>query len=100
MSIALLGRKIGQRVVAPIIHQPAFHKLSVVDKGMDREQFKRSDAQTFEMIDNWRRRQPAKLAAPCRRYVLAKLRQSLDVRFVDDRVFPGDQRPMVFTPGE
>ena len=53
-----------------------------------------------EVIDDRGRGQPAKGAAPCRRHVLAQLRQSLDVRLVDDGVFPGDRRAAFFAPGE
>ena len=42
------------------------------------------------MLDHRRRGQAAIGTAQVRRNVLAFLRQSLDVRFIDDGVFPGD----------
>ena len=45
------------------------------------------------MFDHRRRRQAAIGAAQIGRHVLALLGQALDVRFIDDGVFPGDVRP-------
>src|SRR3984893_7341827 len=44
------------------------------------------------MLDHGRRTKGARGAAEVWRYIIAFLRQSLDVRFVDDGVFPGDVR--------
>src|SRR5262249_26132161 len=52
------------------------------------------------MIDHRRCRKAAICTAPLGRYILAKLSQSLDVGFVDDRVLPGDQRSTFFAPCE
>ncbi len=52
------------------------------------------------MIDHCRCRKPAICTAPSGRHILAKLRQSLDVGFVDDRVLPGNRRSTFFAPCE
>src|SRR5262245_2344213 len=52
------------------------------------------------MIDHRRCRKAAICTAPSGRHILAKLSQSLDVGFVDDRVLPGDRRSTFFAPCE
>ncbi len=67
---------------------------------MDRQQLDRGDAEPLQMIDHGRRAQPAIGAAQLRGYVLAQLRQALDVGLVDDGVFPGNVRPRLATVHE
>src|SRR5258707_2610556 len=52
------------------------------------------------MIDHRRCRKTAICTAPSRRHILAKLREPLDVDFVDDRVLPGNRRSTLCAPRE
>ena len=74
--------------------------MPIVDEGVDRKQLERGDAEPPEMIDYGGGRQPTEGAAPGGRYILALLRQPLDVRFIDDGVLPRDRRLALLAPGE
>src|SRR5580658_3063025 len=50
-------------VVAPVVGQPFFQKIAVVDKEMDREQLHRSYSKLFDVLDHWLRPQPRISAA-------------------------------------
>ena len=93
LRVARLRREKRQRVVAPVIHQLLLDQRAVVDQSVDRQQLDGGDAEPLEMLDHGRRRQAAIGAAQIGRHVFALLRQALDVRFIDDGVFPGDVRP-------
>src|SRR5262245_43794025 len=99
-GITHLGCEKAQRIVTPIVVKAALDQMAIIDKGMDRQQLNCGDAQTLEMIHHRRCRKAAICTAPGGRYILAKLSQSLDVGFVDDRVLPGDQRSTFFAPCE
>src|SRR5215813_184636 len=99
-GITRLGCEKAQRIVAPIVAKAALDQMAIIDKGVDRQQFKCGDTQTLEMIDHRRCRKAAICTAPSGRHILAKLSQSLDVGFVDDRVLPGDRRSTFFAPCE
>src|SRR6266487_595501 len=74
--------------------------MPIVDKGVDRQQFDCCHAKTPEVIDDRRRRKSAVGTAPCGWHVVAKLRQTFDMGFIDDRVLPGNRRSTFFAPGE
>src|SRR5262245_12270058 len=99
-GITRLGCEKAQRIVAPIVAKAALDQMAIIDKGVDRQQFKCGDTQTLEMIDHRRCRKAAIRTAPSGRHILAKLSQPLDVGFVDDRVLPGDRRSTFFAPCE
>src|SRR5258708_11736385 len=89
LRVALFRREIRQRVVTPVVRQLPFDQYPVVDEAVDRQQLDAGDAKGLEMLDHGRRRQAAIRAAQVWRHVFAFLRQALDVRFIDDGVFPG-----------
>ncbi len=99
-GVAHLGREKAQRIVAPVVTQPALDQMPIVDIGVDRQQFQWGGAQTLEVIDHRRCRKAAICAAPSGGHILAKLRQSLNVGFVDDRVLPRDRGSEFFAPGK
>src|SRR5258705_13258798 len=89
LRVALFRREIRQRVVTPVVRQLPFDQYPVVDEAVDRQQLDGGNAKALEMLDHGRRRQAAIRAAQIWRYGFAFLRQALDVRFIDDGVFPG-----------
>ena len=42
------------RIVAPVIHQPAFEQMAIVDRRMDRQQLDRGDAEANQIVDHCR----------------------------------------------
>ena len=50
-----IRREKADRIVAPIIDEPAFDQMAVVDRGMDRQQLDRGDPEADEIIDHRRR---------------------------------------------
>src|SRR5215467_10027126 len=74
--------------------------MALIDEGVDGKQLERGDAQLLEMGHYGGSREPAVCAAPSRRHIFAQLRQSLDVSFIDDGVFPMDRRPAFLAPSE
>jgi hypothetical protein len=51
------------RVVAPVVRQPALDQVAVVHEGVDRQQLDRGDAEVAQVLDHRRRRQAAEGAA-------------------------------------
>src|SRR5262245_13567488 len=74
--------------------------MALIDEGVNRKQLERGDAQLLEMGHDGGSREPAVCAAPSGRHILAQLRQSLDVSFIEDGVFPRDRRPAFLAPSE
>ena len=99
-SVAGIGSEEGHRVVAPVVAQAALDQMPIIDKRVDRQQFNCGDPETLEMIDHCGGGQAAIRSAPCRRHVLAQLREAFDVRFINNRVAPGNGGPAFFAPGE
>ena len=72
LGVARLRREEGQRVVAPVIGELLLDQNAVVDKGVDRQQLDRGDAELPQVRDHRRRRQAAIGAAQVRRHVFAR----------------------------
>ena len=47
-----IRREKADRIIAPVIHEPAFEQVAIVDRSVDREQLECSDAQAGEVIDH------------------------------------------------
>ena len=54
--VARLRREEAERVVAPVIAQAAVEQMAVVEKGMDRQELDRGDAELAQMRDHARAR--------------------------------------------
>src|SRR5262245_5741054 len=67
---------------------------------MDRQKLDRSHAKALEVRHDGGAAQAPKRAPRSGGQVLALLRQSFDMRLVDDGVFPGRMRPALIAPGE
>src|SRR5262249_4278166 len=97
---ARVRREESERAVAPIVDEPALDQIAIIHEGVDRHQLDGGDAKPFKMIDDARRRQSAKEAAPTRRHVITQPGEALHMRFVDDGVFPGDRWASLIAPAE
>ena len=75
-SVARLGYKEAERVVAPVIPQAALDEIAVIEKGMDGQEFDRADAELLQMRDRPGLRQSAKRAARFRGDIVALLREA------------------------
>src|SRR5215471_16314300 len=74
--------------------------MAVIDRGMDRQQLDRSNAEFDEEVDQCRGGQPGEGAAVCWIDVGIPYRNTADVKLEDDRLFPRDLRATILTPGE
>ena len=98
--IAGLGREPGQRVVTPVIRQPAVDEELLADRGLHRHQLDRRDTELLQVRDHGRVRETEVLAAQVFRHFGMALRKALDVRLVNDRVAPGHARRAILAPVE
>ena len=51
-GVAVLGGEEAQRVVAPVVHQPAVDQVPVVDVLVDRQQLDGRDAQALQVVES------------------------------------------------
>ena len=77
------------RVVAPVVAQPALDQVAVVDEGVHRQQLDRGDAELAQIVDHRGARQAAEGAARSLGHLGMAHREALDVHLVDDRLVPG-----------
>ncbi len=74
----------GDRVVAPVVAQPALHEGVVVDELMDRHELDRGDPEALQVRDGRRVRDRRVRAAHLLGDLGVQVGQALDVRLVDD----------------
>ncbi len=98
-QVARIGREEAERVVAPVVRQPALDQRAIVDEGMDRHQLDGRHPEAGEMIDDGGVGDAADPSAQVGRHRRGADGQPLDVRFVDDGAFPRDRRRPVPSPG-
>src|SRR5262245_18459081 len=87
-EIARLRRKIGKRGTAPVIFEILLNEKTVIDKGVDRQKFKRRNADLLQMFDDFRVAERRVGAAPGFWHIRMKLGQAFDMRFINDRIAP------------
>ena len=97
---ARIGRKKADRVVAPIIGEPALDQMTVVDRGVDRQQLDRGDAEPDQVVDHRRRGEAGKGAAMLRVDAGMAFGDRRARELENDRLFPRDLRPALLAPGE
>src|SRR5260221_9975719 len=51
-EVARLRREVGDRIVAPIIDEPALGEVAAADERVDREEFEGSDPERLQMVDD------------------------------------------------
>src|SRR4051812_9140609 len=74
--------------------------MAIVQEGVNRQKLDRRHAEPFEMHHHGGTAQASERAPRAGWQVLALLRQSPDMHFVDDGVFPWCKRPALVAPGE
>ncbi len=99
-GVGLLRREEGEGVVAPVVAQPLVQQRAVLDELMHGHQLEGGHAELAEVRGDSRVRQPGVRAAQALRHFRVALRQSLDVRLVDDRLVVGDVERVVALPVE
>ncbi len=97
---ARIGRKKADRVVAPIIAEAAVDQMAVVDRGMDRQQLDRGDAEPEQVVDHRRRSEAGKSAAMLGVDAGVAFGDAAHAELENDRLFPRDLRPPLLAPGK
>src|SRR5271157_4201088 len=87
-SIASIRRKKGDAVITPVVSKPLFQEMTVVDKGMNRQQFDRGDSERSNIIDDFLLPQSGKGASQLVFYFRELFSEPANVHFVDDGVIP------------
>ena len=83
-----LGREIAQCRIAPVIAQVALHQKTILQEGVDREQFDGGDAEALQMLDDPGIAQACETAALVRGDMGVALREAADMRLVDHGLAP------------
>ena len=91
--VARVGREKADRVVAPVVRQPLFLKLAVVDERMDRQEFDRGHTERLDVIDDRFLAESGVGAPQALGNRRVQLRETLDVGLVENRVVPGYELP-------
>ena len=84
--ILVVGREIGDGVVAPVVPKAPLHERRVLDELVDRQQLHRRDAEFFQVVDGRRMRQSRVGAAQLLGNIRMRLAETFHVRLVHDRV--------------
>ena len=90
----------GQRVVAPVVAQPAGREMRLVQMGVHRQQLDGGDAQRAQVLDHHGVGEACVRSAQLLRNARVVDRQALDMGLVDHGVAPGDVRGEVPGPVE
>ncbi|OPZ08098.1 MAG: hypothetical protein BWZ08_01406 [candidate division BRC1 bacterium ADurb.BinA292] len=97
-GIFVVRREKADRVVAPVIAQPALEQVRVVHELVDRHQFHGRHAQALQIIHGGRMRQAGVRPAHLLRHVGMALCEALDVQLVDDRFVQRDLGAQIVAP--
>ena len=76
------------RVVSPVIPQPALHQKRIVNELLDRHELHRGDAERLQVLDDRGMRESGVRPALILRDLRMQLGESLDVHLIDDRFVP------------
>jgi len=88
-SVARIGRKEADRVVAPVVPKTFLEQVAVVQEGMDRQQLHRRHPQGFDVVDDRLLRHPCVGATQRLGDTGVALGKALDVGLVNQGFFPG-----------
>ena len=99
-AVLAVRREVADRVVAPVVAQPHLHEPVVVDELVHRHQLDGGDAEPDEPVDDVREREARVGAAEVRRHRRVRLRESLGVDFVEQRLVQRCHRRAVVAPVE
>ena len=95
-----MGREEGDRVVSPVVAQPALDEVVVLDELVHRHQLDRRHAEIVEMLHDRRMGDRGVGAAQFRRDLRVEHRHAADVGFVDDGLVQRCVRRAVVAPVE
>ena len=98
--VAGVRREPRERVVAPVVREPAVDQEFLRHERLAGHQLDRRHADALQVVDHGRLREPEVLAAQVLGHAGMPLRESLDVQLVDDRVAPRDARRAHAAPVE
>src|SRR4029079_6613999 len=98
--MAAVGRKEADRVVTPIVRQPARREMPVDDRLVYRQQLNRRDTEVEQILEHGLAAQTEVRASQLIRDVGVQARHSLYVALVDDRAIPRNAQRLVVLPGE
>ena len=87
-GVGVVRREEADRVVAPVVGQPALDQGRLADELVHRQQLDRGDAEVLEVVDDRRGRQPGVRAAQLLGHPVVQRGHALDVQLVDDAVAP------------
>ena len=99
-QIRRFRREEGERVVAPVVAQPALQHEAVLQEGMHRHQFDRGDAEPAQVIDHRGMRKGREGAALGWADVVVQHGQPAHMRLVDHGVRPRNGGWVVVAPVE
>ena len=89
-----------QRVVAPVVREPALEQARLRDERVHGEEFDRGDPERVEVLDHRRMGEPGVGAVEGGRHIGLSLGEALEVALVDDRAVERDTRLSGFPPVE
>ena len=99
-DILRMRRKEADRVVAPIVLEPALDQMAVVHEGMDRHELDRGDAEVAQVLDHGGSRESAERAACRLVHLRVPHREAAHVHLVDDALVRRPRRRPLGAPGE
>ncbi len=95
-GVFVRGSEPCDRVVAPVIAQPALAQELFADEGLARQQLDRGHADGLQVLDHGCHREAQIFSAPLRRHRGVQLRKAFDMQLVDERIAPRNGgRPIV-----
>jgi hypothetical protein len=100
MEVAWLRREEGDRVVAPIVLEAFLDQITVIDKGVNRQQLRRGNAEGSQIFRHARVRQSGERAPSRGGNMLVQLGEALDVHLVHDGPLPRDGGLALLSPCE
>src|ERR1700722_1958607 len=86
VQIARFGSEVGERVVAPVIDEPALDEWPILHDRMYRQQLDRGDTQALQVSDDLLVAQRGRTAAHGMRNTLMAHGQTAQVRLVNDGI--------------
>ena len=99
-GVAHVGGEEADRVVPPVVREPALGEMPVHHELVHGQQLERRDAETLEVLDHRVAGEPQVRPAQLRRHVGVPLRHPLYVALVDHGAVVGDVERSVVLPGE
>ena len=98
--VLVVRRQVANRVVAPVVGQPAIAQARILDELMDRQQLDGGHAEPLQIFDRLRVGHAGIPAAELVGNEGVRLGEAPDVRFVDDGAVPRRSRPAILAPVE